>query len=374
MEQHNRNHPDVQQSWAQWSEEETLHVGVAYSNAFRWETRRRLANYCLRHLARSPNIRLYFVELAYGDRPWEIAVAGMPGHIQLRTTHELFHKENLQKLAVRAFAPGWKYGCVIDADFHMTREDWALETIHQLQHYDFLQPYSSYVDVSGATYGTAQLPTRVNSTFFFNYIQNGYKVSPQYFSGIVNADGKFVKMSPAIGLEYDAASSMTEGPDQGVFMRGTGATGGALAFRRSAYDAVGGLLDRCILGHGDWYMAFGLVDVEPPDIHVRGYSDDYLAYVRDWRQRAKILKKNVGYVDGMAVHYFHGSKTRRFYSSRDLILSRHKFSPWKDIYEDWQGVYQLTPNKPEFRDENRQYYITRSEDDPNLGKGEKPMV
>jgi hypothetical protein len=37
-----------------------------------------------------------------------------------------------------------------------------------------------------------------------------------------------------------------------------GATGGAWAFRRPAFDAVGGLLDTCILGSADWHMAFGL--------------------------------------------------------------------------------------------------------------------
>ncbi len=140
--EHLRQHPDVHQPFAKWSEEETLHVAVCYSNPFRWRTRRELANDCRRHLERSPNVKLYFGELAYGDRPFEVTDSSARD-IQFRTTCELFHKENILNNIIKRFPPGWKYGAWCDADFHFTRHDWALETIHQLQHYDFVQPFSS---------------------------------------------------------------------------------------------------------------------------------------------------------------------------------------------------------------------------------------
>ena len=350
-------HPNVHQPWSEWSEDQVLHVAIAYSNPFRWRTRRELANNMRHHMKVSPNVRLHFGELAYGDRPWEVTEPGTHYQqhcdVQLRTSHELFHKENiLNEVIRRSFPADWKYGCYIDADFHLTRHDWALETVHQLQHYEFVQPFSSYFDVTGGVYGQAQLPIRGNSTFFFNYINNGYKVSEQYHNGRVGADA------------YEA----------GMFMRGVGATGGALAFRRTAFDTVGGFLDRCILGHADWYMAYQLVGVEPPDIHSQKYAQAYKDYVKEWGIRAARLKKNVGYVDGMAVHFFHGSKTRRAYSSRDIILARNQFDPYRDVHTDWQGIYQLNPDKPALRDEIRHYFISRSEDDPNLYSPEKPMV
>ena len=82
-----------------------------------------------------------------------------------------------------------------------------------------------------------------------------------------------------------------------------------------------------------------------------------MAYVNAWKERAQAIKRNVGYTDGMALHFFHGSKTRRAYSSRDKILASHQFSPYRDIWEDDQGIYQLTPDKPSLRDDIRQYFI-----------------
>jgi hypothetical protein len=317
--------------------------------------RRELANDFRRHMGHSANVDLHFGELAYANRPFEVTdVTKHPNDVQMRTQNELFHKENILNRVITHFPADWKYGAIIDADFHFTRHDWALEAVHQLQHYDFVQLFSSYVDITGDVYGQKDLPIRANTGFFFNYINNGYKVSPQYHNTHIKCGkGKY---------------------EDSVFMRGVGATGGAFAFRRSAFDAVGGLLDRCILGHADWYMAFGLVNVEPPDIHSQKYHPDYKHYIRTWIERAKVLQKNIGYVDGMAVHNFHGSKTRRAYSSRDVILANNEYSPYVDVHQDYQGIWQLNPNKPKLRDDIRQYFIQRSEDDANLYSPEKTMV
>lgn len=142
-----------------WSEEQTLHVAVAYSNPFRWRTRRELLNDFRKHMSVTSNVVLHVGELAYGDRPFEVTSEENPLDIQLRTSHELFHKENILNVIVqRGFPPDWRYGAWIDGDFHMTRHDWALETIHQLQHYDFVQPFSSYMDLSGPTFGERDAP------------------------------------------------------------------------------------------------------------------------------------------------------------------------------------------------------------------------
>ncbi len=50
--------PGVHQPWAEWSETETLHVAAAYSNPFRWHTRRDLANNFRRHLEKSPERKI----------------------------------------------------------------------------------------------------------------------------------------------------------------------------------------------------------------------------------------------------------------------------------------------------------------------------
>lgn len=350
------HHPDIHRPWAQWSEDQTLHVAAMYLNPFRWRTRRELANDARRHFEASPNVRLHMGELAFGDRPHEVTG---PEDLQLRTSQEMFLKENALNRIIQTFPPDWKYGAWIDADFHFTRHDWALEAIHQLQHYDFVQLFSSYSDLSGEVYGYGHQPMRVTPGFAYNYIQSGYQLPDGFANG----------------------GWRTRGADVGYYgamvggRRGVGATGGAWAFRRSAFETVGGLLDVCILGHADWFMTFGLVGEEAPDMHIDGYSDDYRNQILAWQRNAARLKKNIGYIDCFAIHHFHGSKTRRGYATRDTILVKHKFSPTTDLKRDWQGIYQLNASdKPGLRDAIRAYFMSRNEDDPNLYGAEKALI
>ena len=94
-------HPDVHQPWSQWSEDVTLHLVGVYSNPFRWRARRRNFNDFARHMLHTPNVKFYRVELAYGERPFEVTEPGDPLQIQLRTDCEMFHKENLINIGVQ---------------------------------------------------------------------------------------------------------------------------------------------------------------------------------------------------------------------------------------------------------------------------------
>jgi hypothetical protein len=290
------------------------------------------------HMQSSPNVTLHVGELAYGDRPFEVTGED-PLDVQLRTSHELWHKENILNLVVRRFPADWEYGAVIDADFHMTRRDWALEAVHQLQHYDFVQLFSSYADLS-AEYR----PYRIMPSFAFRYLNRC----------------------------VTGGSSSTSYPTYGS--GGPGATGGAWAFRRSAFDAVGGLLDVCILGSADWHMAFGLVGKANTAPEIERCSAPYMQAVRQWQDRASLLKQNIGYVENHAIHHFHGSKVLRAYGDRWKILRDHGYNPSTDIVRDWQGVWQLAGNKPRLRDEIRGYFRARNEDDPTLRGSERSLV
>lgn len=327
-------HPDVHQPWQEWSNETTLHVACAYSNPLRWRTRRVLMNDFRQHMAASPNVVLHAGELAYGERPFEVT-GGDANDVQLRTSHELWHKENILNLAIRRFPADWKYGAIIDADFHMTRRDWALEAIHQLQHFDFVQLFSSYSDLT-----VEQRPYRVMPSFGWVHWHGHHR------------HGK--------GYPYATGSP--------------GATGGAWAFRRAAFDAVGGLLDVCILGSADWHMAFGLagkINTAPESTRC---SQGYVEAVRRWQERARVLNGNIGYVENHAIHHFHGSKVFRAYGDRWKILRDQDFDPATDLVRDWQGVWQLAGNKPELRDEIRRYFRARNEDDPGLRGSERELV
>ncbi len=336
-------HVNVHAPWLRWSNEETLHLAVPYSNPFRWYKRRELMNDFIEHMSHQKNIKLYVGELAYGDRPFELEhTFNSKSHSWrgFRTNSELFHKENIINEVVEGFDSDWKYGAYSDGDFTFTRDDWGIEAIHLLQHYDFVQLFSTYSDLSAKTHGGCK-PTRLNDSFVFKYQQDGFKLP------FCIEDGGF-------GLRHGYR-----------VWKGVGATGGAWAFRRSAFDTVGGLLDQAILGHADWFMAFGLVAEKAPDMHDDRYNPNYLAVIDAWQERARELKKNIGCLDQFAVHHFHGSKKRRGYSTRDLILAEHNFNPVTDIKKNHFGIWELTGNKPHLRDEIRRYFLSRTEDDPS---------
>jgi len=339
------NHVNVHIEAQAWSNEQTLHLAAPYSNPFRWDSRRKLFNDFRQSIIYTPNISFYAGELAYGNRPFEVT-GTHPNDVQLRTSSELFHKENIINETIKRFPSDWLYGGYSDGDFTFTRHDWALEAIQLLQHYDFVQLFSSYTDLTAVGYGGSQPYTKVSKSFAQVYSDNNHTLPVN--AGWADEKG-FPKKIP-YGFPWIPV----------------GATGGAWAFRRSAFDTVGGLFDQAILGHGDWFMAFGLVGEHTQgDIAEASFHPHYLSSINEWQNRAALLKKNIGVVDQFAVHHFHGPKSKRGYESRDAILVKYAFDPIADIKRNSQGIWELTGNKPGLRDAIRRYFIQRQEDNPN---------
>ncbi len=298
------------------SDAEALHVALVYANPRRWETRRRLFLDCRRHLESFPEVAVHVCELAYGDRPFEVTAAG---DLQLRTHDELWHKENLINLCVRGFPAGWRYGATLDGDFQMTQIGWAEEAIQQLQHHPFVQLYSNLIYLSAS-----HRPHRMMSSFAWNWLNR---------PDICRADGD----SP-------------------------GAVGGAWAFTREAFDAVGGMLDCCICGSGDWHMAFGLIGRSSGNRELKSAHPNYGAAIRAWQSRAQSLRQDIGCIDHLALHHWHGTLQNRGYGSRVSILMDNAFDPLTDIAYDSQGVLRLASSKPQLRDNLRAYFRSRNED------------
>lgn len=347
------NHPNVHQPWSVWSSDQRLHVVSFYSNPFRWKSRRELFNTFSLAMRRTPNVVLHVVEMAYGDRPFEVT-GNDPNDIQLRTSHEMWHKENAINVAISRLPADWKYAAYVDGDFTFTRHDWALEAIHKLQHSPFVQLFSSYADLSHD-----HLPLQVRPSFAYAYIH--YPDKPTVSLDPVS-DSSFDWLST-----YDGAMGVNGKGACPARTRNTtpGATGGAWSFTRQGFDAVGGLLDTCILGASDWYIAFGLVG-ETTDGHPEALScgPAYEQSIRRWQDRAfEVVRGNINYVNVHCVHHWHGPKSLRGYGWRWKILRDNNFDPLVDVKRDWQGVYQWAGNKAHLEAGVRRYFLSRNEDD-----------
>lgn len=300
---------------------EGLHVIAVCSNPVRFKSRYKLFKDFHTRMQDDHGIDPYVVELGYGKRAFEVSQTDHPRHIQLRTTHELWHKENMINIAMQQIAidnPNY-WGVVwIDADIQFINRTWLQETYHQLQHYDFVQCFDTAIDL-----GPDNETLEVHRGFVWCYDQClpfGNAYSPFWHPGY------------------------------------------CWAARREAIDKLGGLLEHGILGAGDHHMALALIGKAkwslPGKIH-----PNYTKMVMDWEENAETyIKRNIGYVKGTILHHYHGPKAARKYVERWDILVKHKYDPTKDVKYDTQGILQLSDQKIGLRDDIRKYFRQRKED------------
>ena len=94
----------------------------------------------------------------------------------------------------------------------------------------------------------------------------------------------------------------------------------------------------------------------------RGSSRGYRHAILGWQEDAQNLKRNIGYVPGTLLHYWHGKKSNRRYFDRWKILTSNQFDPVTDLKRDWQGLWALAGNKIALRDQLMAYFRGRDED------------
>jgi hypothetical protein len=260
-------------------------------------------------------------------------------YIKVRCDSEFFLKENLLQLAMNRLPPEARYIAWVDGDVAFTRPNWVGETVHQLQHWDWVQMWSDAVDV-----GPLYMPIATHKSFMWCLHHNlplpsGSLAWDQYYQ-------------PAPARQPGAPNLWHPGY--------------AWAARREALDAVGGLIQFAVLGAGDNHMARALVGkVEEsfhPNVHPR-----YQELLREWQTRAlRHIDHRVGYVSGLLIHYWHGAKVRRNYWQRWRILVEQQFNPDTDIQQNTQGVLELVDAGDERRRILRQrlmrYLRARHED------------
>lgn len=310
-----------------------LNVILVLSNPRRFHVRGRLLHDCLKRIHEGGAGRVIIVETAYGDRPHEVTQSSNPNHLQLRTNHEIWIKENMINAGLahlNYLDPKWEYACWADADVLWARPDWASETVHQLQHHPFVQMFSKAHDL-----GPDEEVFDTYDGFAWSYRKN-------LFDGDVRWDDQYIKQKHDFHPGY------------------------AWAFTRTAIDSVGGMLDIGILGSGDQHMANALIGRGRLSINPHMHPN-YLAAVDRWEKLAeRHIRRNIGYVSGSLMHHWHGPKVNRGYLTRWKILRDLQYDPMSDLKKDSQGLYELVDDgnlrSIELRDKLMAYFAARDED------------
>lgn len=306
-----------------------LHVVTSLFNPWRYQTRGQHYQRFRNHVKNTKMCELYVGELAFGRRPFEYTSGhhaviddGETHEFQFRTDQELWHKERMLNRLVQELPNDWEYMAWVDADLQFARDDWALETVHLLQHYDVVQMFSHSQNLD-SHFGVHRME-EPRLGFVYSW-EHGIKPKYAYYGGFQH-----------------------------------GHPGFAWAFRREAFEKLGGFMDIAVLGAGDLHMALSMTGQYEP----LGYaSPGYTRALETWDGRCQeFIKRNVGYVPGLVNHYYHGSRRARKYNERWQILQKHGYDPELDLKLDSQGLYQWTSRCPDLEYDIRRYFATRHED------------
>jgi len=305
---------------------EKLHVISTVSNLVRWNSRITLAKKFIEHMLDS-NVDLTIVECQYGERPYDLKHIPHINHIGVRARTPCWTKENLMNIGVYR-VPESKYLAFIDADVTFRKDGWAHETVHALQQYNVVQPWSDCYDL-----GPDDDHLSTHKSFCRLW-----------------ADRKPIVQGPNAKDGYEF-----------------GHPGYAWAYTRQALEWVGGLVETAALGAGDHHMALALIGKVGESIP-GNLTEGYKKPLYRWQKRAlQHIGGNISYVPGSIEHSWHGSKDKRKYVSRWEILAKNNFDPEVDLKRNTYGVLELDGGKPELRRDIDGYFRSRDEDSNTLG-------
>jgi hypothetical protein len=327
-----------------------LYVVTTVSNPMRYRVRYELYRQFEKHMQES-GAKLITVEMAFGGREFEVTSASNPDHVQVRGDDVLWYKENLTNIGFQHMPADWKYAAWIDADAKFVREDWVQETLHQLQHHHVVQMWSHLQDI-GPNF--EPIPTIAQNSWGYNWV-NGKPPIKMADVKVMQKTGVY----PYPGTyQYKGVQKVNKG--------WYGPPGLAWAIRREAFDALGGLIDWAIVGSGDAYMAAALIGGVQYWLR-KDYSPEFNRRFLLWQNLAeRHIRRDIGVVDGLVLHYWHGPKKNRQYIDRNTIMSKYQFNPTEDLKKDWQGLWQLVDHGDErsmrLRDDLRLYFKQRNED------------
>ena len=264
-------------------------------------------------------VNLYIVEMIYPGQKFIITNKNNKKHLQLKTQTPIWHKENMINLGVKYLLPSdWKAFAWIDADIEFENYSWALDTLK---------------------------------------ILNGCKDVVQLFSHAVDMDKDKNNLQIFTGFGYSFSKQKTYTSKGSNYWH----PGFAWAITRNAYEKMGGIYDKGVLGSGDNIMALSFINKVKNVLNV-DYHQDYKNSIFNFQKNASKLR--LGYTPGVIRHYYHGTKQNRKYTERWQILIKHKYSPLEHITYNKSGV--MIPTKKfsdEFKEDILNYFKERKEDE-----------
>jgi hypothetical protein len=302
-----------------------LHVVTAVANPIRWESRIRLYKEFEQHMLDS-GVNLHTVECTFGDRAPDCDGNPHVDYIRVKANAGalVWSKESLLNIGIHRLPIDAKYICTADADVFFRNPSWAAETVHALQHYHVVQPWSDCYDLG--------------------------------------PHGEHIDLHRSFCRLVHEGKPIIQGPNALNGPYRFGHPGYVWSWTRQALEWLGGLVETAALGAADHHQAMALID-RVDDSIPGNISAGYKDPLHLWQARAmQHIRQNISYVPGSIDHKFHGPKGARFYVDRWQILIKNDFDPATDLKRNTFGVMELAGNKPKLRHDIDRYFRSRRED------------
>jgi len=246
-------------------------------------------------------------------------------HFRVITQDPIWLKENLINIGVKRLPADWQMMAWIDADVQFLNTSWLSETKQKLASCpnNVLQLFQT-----AANLGPTAETYKIDTSFAYQHAL-GNPVKPR---------AKYTDWHP----------------------------GFAWACSRTAYYAMGGLIDWAILGSGDRHMALAIIN-SVADSCPSQINADYKNRLSEFQMNCQAANLGLGYVTGTVMHFWHGRLADRKYRERWDILVSHAYCPMQDICRSHRcGLIQLTEKGKRMTSVLHEYFEGRREDNVNM--------
>jgi len=298
--------------------QDKLNVIIVISNPCLYARRYILLKEFLLRMELETDVVLFIVELIYPGQKYIVTQKDNKNHLQIKTSTPIWHKENMVNLGVSYLLPkDYRAFAWIDSDLEFESSTWALDTLK---------------------------------------ILNGCKDVVQVFSHCVDMDQDESTLNCFNGFGY----SFTK--EKRYTLKGLDYwhPGYAWAITRKAYESMGGLYDKGVLGSGDAIMSLAFIN-KASFMNNKEYHKDYNESMIEFQKR--VCQFRLGYTPGVIRHYYHGTKQNRQYTERWKILMKWKYTP-KMLKYDQTGILICGETFPQgFKQDILTYFKERREDD-----------
>jgi len=284
-----------------------------------------------RESSKKQGLNLLCVELAFGEKEFELKKEDADILIQLRGGDALWQKERLLNIGLENLPKDCDKFAWLDCDIIFENKNWIKETSCLLENYIIVQPFSFCV----------RLPENGIIRDFDSLPFGSHEGERACGAGYLMANPSFKSAVPDY-LRY-------------------GHPGYAWAARRKIFDKFK-FYDRNILGFTDNIMVFAFYKVktrknwascpEKMEKDLQKWADLVHSYVRG----------SVFYTSGNLLHLWHGAHIDRSYGQIEVLLKEYDFNPADDIKLNENNVWIWASDKKEMHSRIKKYFFDRAED------------